>query len=326
VQSVLGVDVSENEVLEARRRFKGAQSKRGRGRGGSGGRAKQYSFEHNQRLGADRMGWGREFAAVSCQFAVHYFFESEATLRCLLGNVSAALEAGGRFYGTVPSANEVIDLLDGGREYRSELLHVAATWPYTADTATAAAVAADTGSGGSGGVSGPGPGPAGVAVAEFGAGYTFAIAQTVTNSDGGSAVANDGAEEYLVFFGTFMRVAAEFGLLPDPSFDWDAAFPGAAGLSKAGGSDGRGGCGQVFRLFAPQYSTGNPDSDELAKISRLYAAFVFVKQPRGSRPTDDGDAGSGEDGDGEDGSPGSEDGSPRSPSPIVLLGEPPSLD
>ena len=125
-------------------------------------------------------------------------------------------------------------------------------------------------------------------VAEFGAGYTFAIAQTVTNSDGALAVAAGGAEEYLVFFAAFVRVAAEFGLVPDPRFDWDAAFPGPAALSKAAGPDGRDGCGQAFRLFAPKYSAGNPDSDELAKISRLYAAFVFVKQRRPGTPTDDG--------------------------------------
>lgn len=114
----------------------------------------------------------------------------------------------------------------------------------------------------------------------FGSGYTFAIANTVTNDDVASQeVVGEGAMEYLVFFGMLTAVAAEFGLVPDPKTPW-ARFrdpkgeyrdhyvePGPAGGKHA-----------AFRLLVPQYDERNENGREMAAITRLYAAFVFQKR------------------------------------------------
>jgi mRNA (guanine-N7-)-methyltransferase len=51
------------------------------------------------------------FAAVSCQFALHYAFESEEKLRMLLQNVSDNLYHGGYFFGTTTDSNRLVKRL-----------------------------------------------------------------------------------------------------------------------------------------------------------------------------------------------------------------------
>lgn len=48
---------------------------------------------------------------VSCQFAMHYFFRDEATLRAVLGNVASALGPGGVFLGTCLDGERVMRAL-----------------------------------------------------------------------------------------------------------------------------------------------------------------------------------------------------------------------
>lgn len=45
---------------------------------------------------------------VSCQFAVHYSFESVQQTECLIRNASECLQPGGFFIGTIPDANDLI--------------------------------------------------------------------------------------------------------------------------------------------------------------------------------------------------------------------------
>jgi len=49
------------------------------------------------------------FDFVSCQFALHYSFESQETAEQLLKNISCKLRPGGYFIGTIPSANRIVD-------------------------------------------------------------------------------------------------------------------------------------------------------------------------------------------------------------------------
>lgn len=53
----------------------------------------------------------KPFDVVSCQFAVHYFFESRATLGAFLDNVAKNLRPGGLFVGTCMDGNAVADEL-----------------------------------------------------------------------------------------------------------------------------------------------------------------------------------------------------------------------
>jgi mRNA (guanine-N7-)-methyltransferase len=48
------------------------------------------------------------FDLVSCQFALHYSFESEVKARMALKNAAGRLKAGGFFIGTIPDACRII--------------------------------------------------------------------------------------------------------------------------------------------------------------------------------------------------------------------------
>ena len=58
----------------------------------------------------------RPFDAVSCQFALHYFFASDATLDAFVANVDAHLRVGGVFVATCFDGRRVLDLLGGDAE------------------------------------------------------------------------------------------------------------------------------------------------------------------------------------------------------------------
>jgi len=55
---------------------------------------------------------GLNFDFVSCQFALHYSFECEATAKQFIKNISCKLEPGGYFVATFPSANRIVDRLN----------------------------------------------------------------------------------------------------------------------------------------------------------------------------------------------------------------------
>jgi mRNA (guanine-N7-)-methyltransferase len=48
------------------------------------------------------------FDLVSCQFALHYSFETEEKARGLMHNISSRLKPGGIFVGTIPNANLLV--------------------------------------------------------------------------------------------------------------------------------------------------------------------------------------------------------------------------
>lgn len=49
-----------------------------------------------------------ELDLVSCQFCIHYSFESIAQARCMLKNAAECLKPGGFFVGTVPDSNQIV--------------------------------------------------------------------------------------------------------------------------------------------------------------------------------------------------------------------------
>lgn len=60
-----------------------------------------------------------KYSFVSCQFALHYFFESEESLRTVLKLVSSALLPGGYFYGTTVDGEKVKSLKNLNGKYYS---------------------------------------------------------------------------------------------------------------------------------------------------------------------------------------------------------------
>eukprot|EP00696_Hemimastix_kukwesjijk_P019729 gnl/Hemi2/9096_TR3153_c0_g1_i1.p1 gnl/Hemi2/9096_TR3153_c0_g1~~gnl/Hemi2/9096_TR3153_c0_g1_i1.p1 ORF type:complete len:347 (-),score=43.44 gnl/Hemi2/9096_TR3153_c0_g1_i1:85-1125(-) len=60
---------------------------------------------------APRLPPALHFDLVSCQFALHYAFESEERARMLLRNASERLVSGGAFVATIPDANVIVKKL-----------------------------------------------------------------------------------------------------------------------------------------------------------------------------------------------------------------------
>ncbi|KAG2494851.1 hypothetical protein HYH03_007091 [Edaphochlamys debaryana] len=184
VKYVKGLDISEREVEEARRRYMETESRQRRGPGGP----LMAEFEAVDWLGSrpleDQAGPG-SYGVCTCMFALHYFFISEDSLRMFLTNVSNNLRQGGLFLGTIPSGQRVMELLGGRPELRTPMLRLVRKWKDAAN-----------------------PEP-------FGSGYICDIADTVTASLEG---ATEGSLEFLVDLPTLERVAAECGL--HPARDW----------------------------------------------------------------------------------------------------------
>lgn len=204
-------------------------------------------------IGQSQMTFDRKFQACTCQFAAHYFFASRETLRTFLANVATALDEGGHFFGTIPDGKQILNVLRGQDLYDSNLLRVRRTWPGPFNS-----------------------------FGSFGAGYTFAIASTVTNVNKDSDDLEDGCEEFLVFFNAFTEMAAEVGLFPPRGLDWQREFGQLFDRRPPASSQGK--PYEAFRLFNPRYDPSNPDSAELEKISRVYAGFVFRKDTSRTKP------------------------------------------
>eukprot|EP00976_Prorocentrum_cordatum_P013328 265988-Prorocentrum_minimum.AAC.14 len=93
-QDVLAYDPCARSVEEARRRFKETPWNT----------VRNYVFTTS----IPSSYLLSEFDVVSCQFAIHYLFESHETLCNFVGFVAQALRLGGRFIGTFLDADRVL--------------------------------------------------------------------------------------------------------------------------------------------------------------------------------------------------------------------------
>jgi mRNA (guanine-N7-)-methyltransferase len=71
----------------------------------------QYNFEH-------------KFDIVSCQFALHYFFESKEILNNFIKFVSESLKKNGLFIGTTVDGSELIKLLNGKNSFSNDVFEI----------------------------------------------------------------------------------------------------------------------------------------------------------------------------------------------------------
>lgn len=117
------------------------------------------------------------FDFVSCQFALHYAFESEARARALVDNAASRLRPGGHFVCTVPNAHKIVKRLRAcspALAYGNELYRIQVNAPSFADSD---------------------------AIAPFGAEYFFSLQDAVED-----------CPEYLVHPRVLTQLAAECGL------------------------------------------------------------------------------------------------------------------
>ncbi|KAG2444195.1 hypothetical protein HYH02_009133 [Chlamydomonas schloesseri] len=256
IKYVKGLDISEREVEEAQRRYAEMEARRK-------GPPMRCEFAAVDWLGSrpyeDVPGPGGGAAAagppvggygvVACMFALHYFFISEASLRCFLGNVAAQLRTGGYFLGTMPSGARVQELLGGKAELRLPMLRLKKRW-----------------------ADGPDGKPRG---GPYGAGYICDIADTVTASKEG---ATEGSLEFLVDLQVLQDVAADFGLFPVTDYQ-DAVIMANFEQEDVDAPFKR---FKPFFLDSPQLDTPPgkappPPPSSLELASSLFVAFVFQK-------------------------------------------------
>lgn len=171
IKYVKGVDLSPGEIAEARQRYLEAVAKRP-------GRVTLCEFEDTSKLGVEEWRDERQYDVITCMFALHYFFVSEAALRQFLQNVAINLLPGGYFIGTVPDGKRINECIRSSRVYESPMLRIEARW-------------------------------AG-APATFGSPYLCSIGDTVTGDERGT----EGSLEYLVYQNVLVGVASQCGLEP----------------------------------------------------------------------------------------------------------------
>lgn len=108
VAFVIGYDKSGDSITELKSRFPNETSC-GKFSVYPLDLSKELVFNHLQDVVVDT-----DFDIVSCQFAMHYFLESEETFRTFLRSVSENLKSGGKFIGTVLDSSSVRQVLKDG--------------------------------------------------------------------------------------------------------------------------------------------------------------------------------------------------------------------
>lgn len=106
----VGVDIAEGSIRDCRTRYNGDADQQQR--------RKKFSFParlicadcYETRLD-EYLSDDAPFDICSCQFALHYSWSTEARARRALANISALLQPGGYFIGTMPDANVIIKKL-----------------------------------------------------------------------------------------------------------------------------------------------------------------------------------------------------------------------
>ncbi|VDM17753.1 unnamed protein product [Hydatigera taeniaeformis] len=111
VDHVTFVDISNASVDICKERYESLKSGKSRNR--------LYSADFMVHDCTTPLNLGRFYSIVSCQFALHYAFETIDKARNLLRNSSQALEEGGYFLVTLPNAYEILKRLKQSKDGRS---------------------------------------------------------------------------------------------------------------------------------------------------------------------------------------------------------------
>jgi SAM-dependent methyltransferase len=257
---VRGVDLSPGEIQEARRRYgetkAGVEAKGGvapdvefevvatlgtaawsadekkksgeGGGGGSGGEDNDGGPSSSGRPARPPPPPTNLYDAVSCMFAAHYFFSSEASARRFLTNVAAHLKPGGFFFGTVPSGRKVQAAIRAG-----------GTWPLL-DAPALRLEARWSGE-----------------AAPFGSAYTCAIKDTVTAGHEADPDTSAGSLEYLVFSSAFTGLARVCGL--EPVINW-SGWPALEALLDPADEQA------PFKAFVPSFPGSDPSLERASEL------------------------------------------------------------
>lgn len=248
IKYVKGIDLSPGEVAEARQRYEEACGKHRQTP-----LQTRCEFLDTPNLGLQEWKEAQQYDVVTCMFALHYFFVSEAALKQFFHNVSINLKDGGYFIGTVPDGKRINECIRSSKVYNSPMLKIEARWEGAPNV--------------------------------FGSAYVCAIGDTVTGGEKGT----EGSLEYLVYRNVLQGVAAQYGLKPVLQYNdaelegmFDAADQGQVlkhfaprfpesdpSLAKASA---------LFTAFAFQKTVGDVTLPEDSKKHEVIAAVAVEKE------------------------------------------------
>lgn len=114
-ESRVGLSWTAAQCDEAKRRLEGLRES------DRTGKLANFSadFEPTGDLGLKVWAEAEPFDAVSCMFALHYFFASESAATKMVEMIALNLREGGYFFGTLPDGKRVVETL--GPEMRFEM-------------------------------------------------------------------------------------------------------------------------------------------------------------------------------------------------------------
>ena len=187
------------------------------------------------------------FQIVSCQFALHYFFKTESTVKTVLKTVSDNLVKGGYFIGTTIDSEKVKLLFKPIKEkvYTSKIFRIQRNFPKTLTK-------------------------------DFGNEYSFTIFDTQDKNNYFNTIGI--STEYLVNFKKLEEIANEFGLIPVKlNFFEDYQMSKFKRFTETK---------KVNNSFEDIYTIGKwtPKQDsrvlspEEYQLNNLYSTFVFQKR------------------------------------------------
>lgn len=106
------------QIEEAKRRFEQILEKAASDTRYNAAKGLKVDFLHTTDIGNKVWAAGEPYDAVTCMFALHYFFHSEETARKAIEMAAANLKPGGHFFGVLPNGKEI--LLKLGRSMKAE--------------------------------------------------------------------------------------------------------------------------------------------------------------------------------------------------------------
>lgn len=129
ISSYVGIDISSQAIDDAMERYKGRSSDKQYGMSGLGD-VKFMCYDCCEDLPSFDIPPGGKFDLVSCQFALHYAFQTEKRARTMLKNISKNLKEGGIFFCTIPNETILQSKLYKSRTSGNDLYKINFTYKY----------------------------------------------------------------------------------------------------------------------------------------------------------------------------------------------------
>jgi SAM-dependent methyltransferase len=109
--AMLVVHLVAMQIEEAKRRYEQILEKSSKDSRFAAAKEMNVDFLHTTDIGNTVWEAGEPYDAVTCMFALHYFFHSEETARKVIEMAARNLKPGGHFFGVLPNGKEILRVL-----------------------------------------------------------------------------------------------------------------------------------------------------------------------------------------------------------------------